>query len=1558
MKKYFLNVAKMFLVGATLAVVGCTDYDEDIRDLNERIDKEILNDEIAPLKVKLDETVANLNASTESLQKLIDANKADIAALQQVDADLNAAINGINTEIGNINTELGNTNDRIDDVNNRVDDVNDKVDNVNSTLLDKINNLETNLTAADTELANKIAAANEAISALETSLANEVATLNGSISDLQGQIDDVNSDLDKVRQDMENGDAALNDKYTQLAEKHAQDIVDLQEKLANEIATLKSALEGKIDALRQDMEKKVEDAKTELTNKLNSAVETLNNKDADLQNQINTVSSNLATLSETVANNYNELKGDIAALETKLLAQIQTNKRAIETNASSITKLQGELAELNTTVNNLSDKVVGIEQDILKHQEEFAQYKVVVAGQIASLEAKNAALELRIEAIESLIPEMQAQIEENNSLAQENAAEIAKNAALQQQFQTAVNATIDQLTAADAAFTTALATLGDDVAALSSELVELQVEFTSFQEEIRDQVADNLKAIDALEALIGEYATKHATDVAIITAQQQAQSAVLSALQAQLQQELADREAADKANNAASIARDQALQAQIDGIGGRVDVLENNVTALQSSVNAIDTKIDNIKTSLENAINSVNTTVWENYSTLSGSIKDLELSLKDEVTTLENSISSLKSSLELADQNLQSAIDAANNRISTLEGDVNKVKVDVDALLSQVQSIVYVPTHADGKATINYAKIGQSIIETRSSMTFQVYPADCAKAIASLANGESEGNLKFLMQGVQLSRSESGAALDIVNATATEDGRLTITFDARNLTDDFYNKANNVSWSAALYLNNAKNANGNVVNNISTEYINLYPASTATEIKVGIYNTKDEEITDNGQFTVVGGHGDIEFGYNSTKTEVVLPGHYVGYNVDGQVLNTNEMRELGYDITVTPGDHGFKIPEDNGGKAENFDVTLNDAGEENNYGGNEQYASVKLNNVSAENVGDIMIYRYLYEVAGTTVGAYATIYIGPEVSEITFNPVTIYWDYNLDAVAGNSWGMINRQGTARNIALTIDEEKTENLPEDIDLAQFFQNLKKMSYGTTPESMVELTTAEFTPILHSNSLFIANFGDLGHRFDTNGFLEWNKTYTVKASYSNGSNTVNATLEVTTVAPNHDLVALDLGEVEYTIAKDFVIDANNEVKASINGIAETLNAQYAYEGAEVHGLGTFAGEENYNAFLTEVFDTNAPTFVKTEYFDGNDTLIKTNTGSEWRSKLAIANDATDGWYAAANYTYETPGLYNETQTVVYKKLVTLWYGQQVELTRTVKFNLPTYDYAHTTHYVYDGGNRYYSKAQGEYNPSIEATNVSAFNVADIKLLNAFYVTDGSKNLTEEEIAAAGLVREFSLVGTFDGITLTNNVLSYQGKTPEVPVTATLAIANSNNTMIVLPTAFDGDGAYSDYVVKKYDPLMSLTTDDENGYVYVPVGDELSYNVKVLKFFNLFENRDGKKGLVDLIDNEGNWTVGDDNNGLAMNVTGQSLYGLNTNYSGVTIPADYTNIISWQKNDQEGVLTFDNTNQIDLANPIVIPVTFAVDYTWGYYDATVKVVFYNPNNGKPSF
>lgn len=1541
MKKYFLNVAKMFLVGATLAVAGCTDYDEDIRDLNERIDKEILNDEIAPLKVKLDETVANLNASTESLQKLIDANKADIAALQQVDADLNAAINGINTEIGN-------TNDRIDDVNNRVDDVNGKIDNVNSTLLDKINGLETNLTAVDTELANKIAAANDAISALEGSLANEVATLNGSISNLQGQIDDVNSDLDKVRQDMENGDAALNDKYTQLAEKHAQDIVDLQEKLASEIANLKSALEGKIDALRQDMEKKVEDAKTELNNKLNAAVETLNNKDTDLQNQINTVSSNLATLSETVANNYNELKGDIAALETKLLAQIQANKRDIETNASSITKLQGELAELNTTVGNLSDKVVGIEQDILKHQEEFAQYKVVVAGQIASLEAKNAALELRIEAIESLIPEMQAQIEENNSLAQENAAEIAKNAALQQQFQTAVNATIDQLTAADAAFTTALATLGDDVAALSSELVELQVEFTSFQEEIRDQVADNLKAIDALEALIGEYATKHATDVAIITAQQQAQSAVLSALQAQLQQELADREAADKANNAASIARDQALQAQIDGIGGRVDVLENNVTALQSSVNAIDTKIDNIKTSLENAINSVNTTVWENYSTLSGSIKDLELSLKDEVTTLENSISSLKSSLELADQNLQSAIDAANNRISTLEGDVNKVKVDVDALLSQVQSIVYVPTHADGKATINYAKIGQSIIETRSSMTFQVYPADCAKAIASLANGESEGNLKFLMQGVQLSRSESGAALDIVNATATEDGRLTITFDARNLTDDFYNKANNVSWSAALYLNNAKNANGNVVNNISTEYINLYPASTATEIKVGIYNTKDEEITDNGQFTAVGGRGDIEFGYNSTETQVVLPGHYVGYTVDGVVLNTNEMRELGYDITVTPGDHGFKTPFMNGGKAENFDVTLNDAGEENNYGGNEQYASVKLNNASAENVGGIMIYRYLYEVAGTTVGAYATIYIGPEVSEITFNPVTIYWNYNSDAVLNNSWDKISR-----NLTLTIDEEKTENLPEDIDLANLSNNLKKVSYGTTPESMVDITTStEF------ENLLITNISELEYGFNTSGILEWNKTYTIKATYSNGSNTVNATLEVTTVAPNHDLVAIDLGVVEYTIAKDFVIDANNEVKASINGVAETINAQYAYEGAEVHGLGTFAGEENYNAFLTEVFDANAPTFVKTEYFDGNSTLIKTNTGSEWSgSKLAIANDATDGWYAAANYSYAS-GLYNETQAVVYKKLVTLWYGQQVELTRTVKFNLPTYDYAHTTHYVYDGGNRYYSKAQGEYNPSIEATDVSSFNVTDIKLLNAFYVTDGSKNLTEEEIAAAGLVREFSLVGTFDGITLTNNVLSYQGKTPEVPVTATLAITNSDNSMIVLPTAFDGDGAYSDYVVKKYDPLMSLTTDDENGYVYVPVGDELSYDVKVLKFFNLFENRDGKKGLVDLIDNEGNWTAGDNNNGLAMNETGQSLYGLSTNYSGVTIPADYTNIISWQKDGQEGILTFDNTNQIDLANPIVIPVTFAVDYTWGYYDATVKVVFYNPNNGKPSF
>ena len=64
MKKFFRMVSMFVLAGATLAYTGCTDYDEDIEAINDRIDML----ETGKLKT-VEEQVASLNKTVADLQE-------------------------------------------------------------------------------------------------------------------------------------------------------------------------------------------------------------------------------------------------------------------------------------------------------------------------------------------------------------------------------------------------------------------------------------------------------------------------------------------------------------------------------------------------------------------------------------------------------------------------------------------------------------------------------------------------------------------------------------------------------------------------------------------------------------------------------------------------------------------------------------------------------------------------------------------------------------------------------------------------------------------------------------------------------------------------------------------------------------------------------------------------------------------------------------------------------------------------------------------------------------------------------------------------------------------------------------------------------------------------------------------------------------------------------------------------------------------------------------------------------------------------------------------------
>ena len=77
MKKFFRMVSMFVLAGATLAYTGCTDYDEDIEAINDRIDAL----ETGKLKT-VEEQISSLSASVTDLQAAKAKTESAIEALQ------------------------------------------------------------------------------------------------------------------------------------------------------------------------------------------------------------------------------------------------------------------------------------------------------------------------------------------------------------------------------------------------------------------------------------------------------------------------------------------------------------------------------------------------------------------------------------------------------------------------------------------------------------------------------------------------------------------------------------------------------------------------------------------------------------------------------------------------------------------------------------------------------------------------------------------------------------------------------------------------------------------------------------------------------------------------------------------------------------------------------------------------------------------------------------------------------------------------------------------------------------------------------------------------------------------------------------------------------------------------------------------------------------------------------------------------------------------------------------------------------------------------------------
>ncbi|MBR2326432.1 MAG: leucine-rich repeat protein [Alistipes sp.] len=320
--------------------------------------------------------------------------------------------------------------------------------------------------------------------------------------------------------------------------------------------------------------------------------------------------------------------------------------------------------------------------------------------------------------------------------------------------------------------------------------------------------------------------------------------------------------------------------------------LANAISALETSLKAwVGEQLSNYYTiaeveakilALQNAIASGDTSLQEELnnlkSQLEASKKDLTEAYKkaiEEAINTNNGVIDTKIANEVAAVNNRINIEIAtiNAKISDIEARLDNVEAQIKDLLTRIQSVSYIPTYSDGKATVKYAgNISRVILD------FEISPKD---AVAELANVWQE---TLSVKAVYTkTRAVSFVDMQIVGfETDTTNGVISVTVSGENLSAEFFSGTQEASARLSISDGNSSvtsdyipmvaaekidneiwytSTNDNVVVPNATDAFGANIVSNTCEYKLGI-------ITFDAPVTSI---GDNAFAGRTSLTSVTIP---------------------------------------------------------------------------------------------------------------------------------------------------------------------------------------------------------------------------------------------------------------------------------------------------------------------------------------------------------------------------------------------------------------------------------------------------------------------------------------------------------------------------------------------------------------------------------------------------------------------------------------------------------------------------------------------------------------
>lgn len=1362
----------------------------------------------------------------------------------------------------------------------------------------------------------------------------DIKNLNDKVDNLeqtvQGKIDVLAGDLDAVQAALQNAiddaNKAIAENKTAIADlqgvadEHGKAIDAANKAIADAVTNFEAALgelETAHDADIEAVYTKIDDEAKKATDAINAAVARI----TENEKAIDALEAKDAELAEDIAEAVTSIQANATKIKENADA-IAANKTDIATNAADIKTLQTDLLDLAG---------------------QFTTYK-------AELEATIATLESRLATAEEAVKTLEGNVEELYVLHDNQAALIGD---LQNQINVLdsfVSEQLDLLAEADKA-------LNDLIVNLENSFIDYQKIVNAQFEKVYGDIAENAEAINALEA-------KHDEEVKSLMAQD---AAILETLEL-YRTWLADLDADVEElytmhdNQAALIgdlqnqlnALDSYVSEQIDNLNADIEALENTLMDFQKQMNEQIVRLD---AAIKNALAEAKAYAEEKAN-------NAQLAAQAYADVL---VAQLEKEIEAAIAGLATQIDQVNTYAVSIEEALNaykesndaalaKLRGDVEAMIGQIvnriQSIVYVPEYTDGKITIDYATFGNYIIEGRSKIEYQVYPAEGAYAIEqAFKNAETypDFNIWFDMQG--LKTRANAPELKVVDLKSNANGRLEVTVLARNFSDAFYLGLNaqaegaeeTTNYAISLAVDMGTNAETGSAN-LSTCFTQITPGKGDAITMRVMYDEKDvtniESVyTDELTYTNIENNPDF----------VALPGYYLVFDFMGKEYLKSELHELGY--MVNPVYQGSVILHP---VVRTYTITNEATG----------YTEAVLDilKVDAGLIGEtynLVVNWHYGDKNAEKVYAGASLLITKEQAYVDFAPAfTATWNYLEDAAIDAAKLNISEDDSVDSMAVAhytrefgyaLADAKVDNLPADTKLADVLnmEPAKVLVNGEEVENLEVVITAEGE---NATVEFV-------------GF-EWDKTYDITVVYSLSNVDVNVKFGFETFDRSRKPILVDLGNYTGVYATNLVF--TNKVVDTMEGyIAQTVDAYPA----------NFAGITAAD-YLLDVFVTNAYHVCDTDLFTNT-----VNGVAADNTKLVINEE--NGQTIAAIYDYSDAVASKDgviVDALAYSKKMTLWYGQEVEFVKTVNFTAPEVYFQRVANYVEEAFDGYATYVQPYYFPNSDyATALEKFDVNKVDLNAAFDLqeADATSVITvpvsgdERGIAvsANGNVYrpEFRLTDVKDiykdgkGILLYDNYISYYGKDEFVNVDANLYLRNDNGAEMKIATNFDAavDGYedYTNYVVWGYNPINMPTGED----MFEEVTDYGEYEVDLTEMFSMKDRR-GHTGKItgwEMI-NKGrvygdNFIVdGNGENGFAEGYNAGYIYGYYLRDEkgipyGEIIPVDVKFLLKGNDAEQlkakdllevdmnTGIVKFHYTSQVDLRKPITINVAVQITTAW---------------------